>query len=645
MRRLTYLVSSSLAALALVACGGGDDDAADDDGTSPDAAVDSPPAGACGVETTTISTYPAMYSGAVKGAGDDLDVAETACADERGFYGPYGEDQVIALTGLTAGTTYVLDLVTDEDLGMYVTSTCSGGMPASGSCLLLVDEFTRNETGEFVAPAGGSVFVIIDTADGVTLTDGAYMLSVRAAECTDNTGCSGATPYCNNFECVQCTSSFDCTTSGAPLCDGATNSCVAGNAQCTGDDAAEQDDGPAAARAVTFPTAGTPTTFSSSICSLPAIEGDWYKVTATGASSIRVSATWADTNADIDVLVYDSTGTVIAQGIASGPGPEAALATLPAAGDYYIEVYEYEPADPAAATPYTLGVALPECATSFDCTMSSDPICNVGDCVPGPAQCTGDDDAEPADDGPAGARDLTGAIGVATTRTGNICNTPSAEADWYKVTTTLPGEGLVANLSWTAGPDLDVYIYDSMGRLLGTSFWLNPEVVTVDHLPAGTYYFLVNRAGTAVAAGYAYSLSVTRTAVALCTTTADCASTYKTQLYRGDCTAGTCQFLAAGTRTDGMACDSGDDCMSGRCSYIPFESDAQDSICSHNCTSNADCSSLTGTVCMTGFATNFCQPSCTTNFECGANVQSDTVETDEPWDYFTCTTATGACSP
>jgi hypothetical protein len=641
MRRLTYLVPTTLAALALAACGGDDGGGGD-----PDASIDTPPAGVCGVETGMISAYPAMFTGSVIVGGDDLDVTEGACADERGWYGPYGPDQVIALTNLTPGTTYVLELTTGEDLGMYVTQTCDAGAPASGSCLLLVDETLQNEIGEFVAPAGGSVFVIIDTADGVTLADGNYTLNVRAAQCTTNAQCSGTTPICSaDFECVQCTSPFHCSMSGSPVCDGATNTCVAGGAQCTGDDGAEPDDGPSAARTVAFPTMNAPTVTTGAICSLPAIEGDWYKVTATAAGQLRVGVSWNDAAADIDVLVYNSMGQVIAQGVAEGAGPEAALATIPGAGDFFVEVYQYAPANSAPATAYSLTLSLPECTNSFGCTTAGEPICNVGECVAGPAQCTGDDAAEP-DDGPAGARNITpAAVGMTATLTGKICNTPSSESDWYRVTTTAPGEGLVANLSWTAGPDIDVYIYDSMGRLLGTSFWLNPEIVTVTHLPAGTYYLAVYRAGAATAPGYDYTLAVTRTIVQVCTTSADCAASYKTQLYRGDCTAGTCNFIAAGTRADGMGCDSADDCMSMDCSYIPFEADAQDSVCTHTCTSNADCASLTGTVCSTGFATNVCLPSCASNLECGANVNSSMLDTGEPWSYFTCTTASGACSP
>jgi hypothetical protein len=638
MRRLTYLVLPLLALVAAAAACGDDGD-----GATPDASPDGLPAGACGVETTSISAYPATFSGTVITGGDELDVAEGACADERGWFGPYGPDQVIALTGLTAGATYVLELETSEDLGMYVTETCDAMGPASGSCLLLVDESLANEIGEFVAPAGGSVFVIIDTADAVTLTDGNYTLGVRVAECTTNAQCSGTTPVCADFACVQCTSPFHCTMAGTPVCDGATNTCVAGSTMCTGDDGMEPDDGPSDATTIAYPTMNTPTVVSGAVCSLPAIEGDWYKFTATAAGQLRVSATWSDAAADLDLLVYNSMGQVVGNGQAGGAGPEAALATIAAAGDYYVEVYQYEPEAAAAATAYSLRLSVPECTNSFGCTTSGEPICSIGECIAGPTQCNPDDAAEP-DDGPAGARDITPAvIGTARTLTGQICNTPSSEADWFRVDTTAPGEGLVANLSWTAGPDIDVYIYDSMGRLLGTSFWLNPEIVTVTHLPMGRYYLMVNRVGAATVPGYDYSLAVTRTLVQTCTTRADCAATYKTQIYRGDCTAGTCNFIAPGTRADGMPCDSADDCMSTDCSYIAFEADAQDSVCTHTCTTNTDCANVPNTTCSTGFTTNVCLPTCANSLECGANVNSSMLDTGEPWNYFTCTA--GACSP
>lgn len=648
MRRITYLLLSALTGLAVAACG--DDDGGDNGNidAGPDAPIDSP-AASCGTPVTTISTYPATYEGTVLGAGDDLTVAEGACADERGYFGASGEDHVIALTGLTAGATYVLGLDTTEDIMMYVTSGCTGGMPSTGACLLLVDMTTGAESGDFVAPAGGAIELIIDTPDNVTLTDGAYTLTVRQSECTMNSECTNpAEPICAGNTCVECVAAFDCTTDAEPVCDGATGTCVPGPAMCTGDDGNEQDDGPAAANVVAFPGPNVPTVVTGSVCNVPNTEGDWYRFTASAAGDLRIAATWAGTGIDLDMYIYDSTGEIIESGIGTAANSEIVLFAIPGAGDFYVELVQYAPAQGMTANAYSLSFALPECSTSFDCDVAGMPVCDGGLCVAGPSTCTGDD-AVDADDGPAAARPiLVPVIGVPGMASGLVCNDPAVEADWYSVTVGA-GEGLTANLSWTgtaASPDLDVFIYDTSGNLLGTSFWLLPEVVTLTYLPAGTYYLSVSRAGTPMAAAVAYNLSVTRTTAQTCATTADCASTYQTQLYRGACTGGTCQFIPAGTRANGMACDSFDDCMSGDCSYIPFESDANESVCTTTCTMTADCAGLgAGYTCTTGFSANICVPQCTNHQECGANVNSSMLDTGLPWNYFTCTTPAGTCGP
>src|SRR5690606_9914582 len=153
-----------------------------------------------------------------------------------------------------------------------------------------------------------------------------------------------------------------------------------------------------------------------------------------------------------------------------------------------------------------------------------------------------------------GARDLTpAAVGMSASLEGKICNTPAAESDWYRVTTAADGDGLVATLTWTARPELDVYIYAAEGRLPGPTSWLTPENVTVTHLPAGTSSPGVYRAGMATAPAYDYTREVQRTAVMTCTTSADCAATYQTQLYRGACNSGVCEFIPAGMRANGTA--------------------------------------------------------------------------------------------
>jgi hypothetical protein len=180
---------------------------------------------------------------------------------------------------------------------------------------------------------------------------------------------------------------------------------------------------------------------------------------------------------------------------------------------------------------------------------------------------------------------------------------------------------------------------------MGTTFWVNPEVVTLTYLPVGTYYINVDRFDGTAAAAHAYTVNVTRTAAQTCTTATDCAGTYSTQVYRGSCTGGTCQAIPPGTLANGMPCDTGDDCMSGDCSYIIFESDAQKSVCVNTCTTTADCTALGAFTCTTGFTTNICVPTCAGNLECGANLNGASLEAGQPWDYLTCTLPAGTCGP
>lgn len=635
MRRITYSLLLSLTAVA-AACGGDDGD--DGDNNNPDAppSPDAPSVVGCGTPVTTITTYPSTYEGVVLGAGNDLTVDDGACADQRDYYGSSGDDHVIALTGLTPGARYLLQLTTQEDIMMYVTEDCSGGQPSSGSCLLLVDQTTRNEVGDFMAPADGTVTVVIDTPDDVDLTTGMYTLAIREAACL---------------------SSFDCEEAATPVCDLMTNTCVAGGTMCTGDDVSEPDDGPANARTVTYPTAA-PTVLTGAVCNVPATESDWFRITAPGPATLRIAATWTNAVADLDFIVYDETGEAIATADAVDFDSEIALVDLPAAGTYFVELYAYDPMNTAAATSYTLTIGEPECETSFDCTSGANPVCDTGGCVAGPGACTGDDlgDTTPgtSDDGPAGARVVAiVADGVPVTMTGSACNVPEgAESDWYRVTTTANGQGLTARLSWTAmtGIDLDVYIFDATGNLVGMSFWVNPEVVTTTYLPMGTYYVNVVRFDspmTTPEAAYAYSLEVTRTAAQTCTTSTDCADEHMTQIYRGTCAAnGTCTFIPPGTGANGTGCDSGDDCMTGDCSYIVFEADAQKSVCTTSCTATPDCAALGASyTCTTGFQTNICVPACAADLECGANLGSGTLDPGLPWNFLTCTLPAGTCGP
>ncbi|HTM20714.1 MAG TPA: PPC domain-containing protein, partial [Kofleriaceae bacterium] len=269
----------------------------------------------------------------------------------------------------------------------------------------------------------------------------------------------------------------------------------------------------------------------------------------------------------------------------------------------------------------------------------------AGACGPGPEQCVTDDatDDTPGDDGPAAARDLTDDVDVPHTLSdGRICSAPGTELDSYKVTTTDAGEGLSVDLTWTGTTtDLDLRVFDATGAVLGLSFYgSEAEHVVLDYLPVGTYYIEVSEFTDAPeTATVAYEITATRATAVACDMDSDCDDTYSTQVFRGDCVGGACQFLAgAGALTQGTACDSGDDCTSGRCSYVPFESDAAASVCTVTCTTTANCAALGGSfTCTTGLGTNFCVPGCADDLQCGALVSSSVPDSGQPWDYATCT--------
>jgi len=641
-------MNTRLAPLALVlftACGGG--------GSNPDAGSDID--GSIGQQCAefaapagTITSYPGSFAGDLAGAGADIDAPSGACADERDYYEPVGEDQVVELTGLTAGALYGVIVDSAADTSFYVATDCDGSLnqTVAGQCLLFVDSSLGGEQAEFTAPASGTAFVVIDNYSDAAIGDGSYLLQVVEAECVDDTACTSPdASHCYRYACVECVSGFDCD-STAPACD-ASNTCVASLDECTGDDSAEPDDGPTAATVLTPPTAGVPTVVNAAICNQPNGEGDWFELTLDADTEVGFGVTWsAASGADIDLLIWDDLGGLVDFGFNNGTEPEAFRSAL-LAGTYYLQIDQYRPVGVTAATAYTLTVRLPECDTSFDCVAPTAPACDAsGACGDGPAACTGDDpgDDSHGDDGPAGSRSLTGAIASPVQLTGAVCDTPATEADFYQVTVGA-GEGLVASLAWATSDDLDLVVFDHLGRVVGVSYYVEPEVVTLSYLPAGSYYLQVTRYASApVVAAVAYTITATRTAVQTCGSSADCDDVYSTQLYRGDCNAGVCQFIdGGGAVADGQPCDSGDDCSSTRCSYIVFEADAASSVCTTTCTSTANCAALSGTTCTTGFSTNICVPACSSNLDCGANVGSATLDSGQPWDYLTCTTSGGTC--
>ena len=298
------------------------------------------------------------------------------------------------------------------------------------------------------------------------------------------------------------------------------------------------------------------------------------------------------------------------------------------------------------ATLFASTAGAQSCNTDFDCFNAAVPVCLAGTCAAGPSECTGDDAADGGngDDGPTAARGLTPTVATPASATGAICGTPAYEADWYKSTAS-QGEGLSATLSWTGADNLDLAVFSSAGEAQGFSLHQSPETVTLSYLPAGSYYIrVVNSTVPASAAATAYVIEVAVTSPQVCTNSTDCASTFSTQLFRSSCLAGSCRASASVDLPLGSACDHDGNCASGLCSYLPFESGAQRSVCTSTCTSDSDCASVgAGLHCTQGLTPNRCVAACSNNLECGADTVSPLVDLGQPWSYYTCTVASATC--
>jgi len=340
------------------------------------------------------------------------------------------------------------------------------------------------------------------------------------ADCTDP-----AKGVCSENVCVGCTSSFDCTDAAAPACieDATTGELACGAImECTGDDANEEDDGPAGAKDL---VSGTP--FTGGICEgTSGAETDWFKITITAASTVEISLS-ADAAVDLDLYVGDSDGNLVGSST-TGNAVETVLAGITAPGTYYILVAPNDTQAVGAgleAAPYTITytATAAECAMDTDCTTLR-PFCNTDTllCVgclddtactlaSAPAciaqqnnsvcgssdECTDDDNFEPNSDGPAGASEIT----LASTTNAKICGDAELgiaenEADWFKFTLTAATD-LRVTMAWTVldmvtpDPDLDIAIYDSGFNFVDSSEFDFPEVIELPALAADTYYVRV----------------------------------------------------------------------------------------------------------------------------------------------------------
>ncbi len=360
-------------------------------------------------------------------------------------------------------------------------------------------------------------------------------------ECAENADCTAdpSKTTCSYGSCVECTTSFECKTAAKPVCGDGT--CVASTAECSGDDAYEENDGPTQASSITLATK-----VSAGICEgTSGDEIDYYLVNTTEVGRLTVAIAWTD-DVSIGLRVVDSTGAS-AGGYGSqwSSTSDSWLYASAPAGRYYVVVSTYDTmsvGNGTAAVPYdfTVNSTPPECATDPDCKDAARPYCNVdaGLCdacktdlectveaprcvtdesgdrhVCGVSDfCTGDDARENGDDGPKGATPLRVGDSSADAKVcGDYSADSSDEADWY-VLTIAAGVNATASLEWQAdASDLDLYLLDATLKELDSSEFAvfpAPESIDLKALAAGTYYLVVQSFSGAPTDAVPYTLSV-----------------------------------------------------------------------------------------------------------------------------------------
>ena len=161
------------------------------------------------------------------------------------------------------------------------------------------------------------------------------------------------------------------------------------------------------------------------------------------------------------------------------------------------------------------------------------------------------------------------------------------------------GTRLFADVSFSDGSDLDVYLFDDQGRRVGQAASEdNPETLSVRYLAAGTYLLRVNQFPLERDALSNYEVEI-ETSPDACESDDDC---LPLQPLRIDCDeeVGACRFFEGNGEVPlGGFCDSTDDCVSDAQFCWNFEPATEGrNICTRQCGSQADCDDVPGTTCV-----------------------------------------------
>jgi hypothetical protein len=216
---------------------------------------------------------------------------------------------------------------------------------------------------------------------------------------------------------------------------------------------------------------------------ITAADPDWFRFTlaSAGRSGDAVSIAFNHSAGDLDLALYDASGSNrLARSQGVGNGESISLTGLPA-GTYLAQVYGYERAsNPAYALTVTAA----------------------------PAQATGDRFEN--NDSPATATDLRTINGSLSEANLSV---ETGDPDWFRFTlgsAGRPGDAATISFNHALG-DLDLALYDASGttRLAVANGVGNTESISLAGLAAGTY--LLQASGYDGASNPAYALSLSAT--------------------------------------------------------------------------------------------------------------------------------------
>jgi hypothetical protein len=181
-----------------------------------------------------------------------------------------------------------------------------------------------------------------------------------------------------------------------------------------------------------------------------------------------------------------------------------------------------------------------------------------------------------------------------------ICD---GDDDWYRLVVPEANGGWILRIqaSFRAGVDIDVYVYDEFGNLVGsaTSPDQTDEVAELRFIAPGGYYVRVDQFSSdrLVDTAYSFSAEVISNDEACTVEGGECD---RTDPLRSQCDveSGGCRAIEGNGEVGlGERCDSNDDCSNDAEFCWSFEGGGPQSICTIRCRADSDCGGVQGTVC------------------------------------------------